>query len=381
MWKVRRCSAKALNASAWIDPRRLRAPYTLKERDAPRDSRGGSIGVAIESWYRRGRVKPAYPGSTRVITWLAAALLALLSGPACAAGASRIGVISPPEHSSPLEQGLRQGLRELGYVEGQSIIIEWRRSSGREDELRPIAADLKRAKVEVIVVFSTPAARAALEETSAPVVFMAGDPVGMGLAASLARPAGRATGVSVLVNDLAAKRVELLRQVVPGTKRMAALINASSPMGKSQFQEMQKAAQRLGVQLLQLDIQDEARLEAALRAIDRDATDAVLVSADVFLLSNAATVARSLRRARVPALYPSRAYVDSGGLMSYGPDVRDLARRAAGYVHRILKGANPGDLPIEQAAKLELVIDLRLARELKLQIPEDVLLRADDVLR
>jgi putative ABC transport system substrate-binding protein len=294
----------------------------------------------------------------------------------------RIGVVALPEASSPVEEGLRQGLRELGYVESDGVVIETRRPPDAYSELKRAAAELMQAKVQVIVAFSTPTAKAMMAETSVPVVFLAGgDPVAMGLVASLARPGGNATGIALQLSELTAKRIELLHQLVPKAKRIAVLVNTTNPVGKAQLEEAQKAASGLGLRVLPFHTRAAADLDEALHTITRNSVDAVLVTGDLFLFGNKAKIAKGMRAARLPAIYPNPLYHEDGVLMSYGPDVKAAANRLARYVDRILKGANPGDLPVEQASKHQLVIDLLIAGELKLQVPQGLLLRADEVIR
>ena len=293
----------------------------------------------------------------------------------------RIGVLFPADVSSPLEQGLRQGLRDHGYSEGVNIVIESRRSAETTQELKSRITDLTNSGVSLMVVFTTPAARAALEVTTVPVVILAGDPVGAGLAVSLARPGGNITGVSLMTTELTAKRLELLHQMAPRARRIVVLMNASNPNALAQLDEAKRGAAVLGLQIVPTNARDPAELDAALRRLNHGSADAVLVTGDLLLMSNRAKIARALRNARLPAIYPNRRYHDEGALMSYGPDVKEAARRLASFVDRILKGAKPDDLPFEQVAKFELVIDTRVAREQKIEVPQTLLLRADEVIR
>jgi putative ABC transport system substrate-binding protein len=281
-----------------------------------------------------------------------------------------------------VEDGLREGLRELAYVEGEDIIIEWRRFIGTAEELRLAAAELARDKIDLIVSVGSLHTRAALEATALPVVFtFVGDPVGTGFATSLANPGGRGTGVATLSATLGAKRLELLHQMVPRAKRIVYLMNSSSPIHAPQFAEAQRAAGMLGVKLVPLDARNAGELDAALRAIPASGADAVLVAGDLRFLVHRAKVAEAVRKAKLPATVPSKESHDNGVLMSYGPNVRDTARRSAAYIDKILRGAKPSDLPIEQISHFELMIDLRVARALKLEVPEPLLLRADEVIR
>ena len=308
--------------------------------------------------------------------------LALLSQPAWAdqAPTPRVGVLARMT-SSPSEEGLRDGLRQLGYTEAKNIAIEWRRSEGGEED-RLLAADLVRSKVDVIVAFNTAAALAALEASATvPVVFTSGDPVAFGLAASLAKPGRNGTGVSVVSTELFPKRIEYLHRLAPRARRVAFLTNSTNPIFPQQLKATQKAASSLGVELVTLDARNEGELDAVLRALRRGAADGVIVSGDALFRSKKSKVIEGIRKSRLPAIFPYPDYRDDGVLMCYGPNMRDVGRKVAVYVDRILKGANPGDLPIEQINKYELIINLRVARELKLDVPNDLLLRADEVIR
>ena len=328
-------------------------------------------------------MKVAAAGVRSVIAGIALgfALMAGFAGADQPAKIPRIGVLFPADVGSPMEQGLRQGLRDHGYSEGVNITIEWRRSAETTQELKALATDLTRSGVDLIVLFSAPAARAALEVTTVPVVVLAGDPVAAGLAASLARPAGNSTGVSLMTTELTAKRLELLHQMAPRARRIVVLVNTSNQTGPPQLDEAKRGAAVLGLKLLPSDARNAAELDAALHRLNRGSADAVLVTGDLFLMSNRTKIARAVRSARLPAIYPNRRYHDEGALMSYGPDVKEAARRLASFVDRILKGAKPGDLPFEQVAKFEMVVNLNTAKALGITIPQSILVRADEVIR
>src|SRR5262245_43811380 len=280
------------------------------------------------------------------------------------------------------EDALREGLRELGYIEGKNLAIDWRRLSDQTDEnLRSAVGDLAHSRSEVIVAFSTPAARAALEGTAIPVVFIAGDPVGSGLAQSLARPGGRGTGVSMLNRELTGKRVELLRQVAPGLKRIVFLMNPSSPLDARMLDEAQDAARTLGVELVVLRARSAAELDARLSALPHGMADGLVVSNDLLFLAHRTKIANAVRKAKLPTIFPFKEYHNDGALISYGPSATEGIRKAAGYVVRILEGAKPAELPIEQISSVELVINLRVAREQGIKVPEGLLYRADEVMR
>ena len=293
----------------------------------------------------------------------------------------RIGMLMPQMADAPLGDGLREGLRELGYIEGKTIVIESRPPGSTPEALRLLAADLARSKVDLLVVFSTPAARAALDATTLPVVFLAGDPVAAGLAASLARPGGNATGVSLVTSELTAKRLELLRLSAPRARRFILLTNSANPTTTRQLEGAQEGARTLGVQLMTLDARNAAELDTALARIPQIAAGGVVVSAELLFLANRAKIARALRETKLPAIFPATEYHDAGILMSYGPSLKQAMHRVAVLVDKIIKGAKAGDLPIEQVAKVELVIDLRVARARGLEIPQELLLRADEVIR
>jgi putative ABC transport system substrate-binding protein len=292
----------------------------------------------------------------------------------------RIGVLMPAVPA--MEEGLRQGLQELGYIEDKNIIIDWRRSAGTDQELRSLAADLLRSKAEIIVTAGTAATRAAMETTkTVPVVFHVGDPVASGFAASLARPGGNGTGVSVISSELIAKRLELLHQLLPRAKRVIFLGNPSNPMAIQLSDELQKAARRLGLRLDTLNARNIPEIDAAMRKIQRRVADACLVGGDLLFLAEKARIARAIRENRMPAVFAYREFHEDGALMSYGPSLKATMHSAATYVDKILKGAKPADLPIEQISKYDLVIDLRVAREMGITVPQELLFRADEVIR
>jgi len=291
----------------------------------------------------------------------------------------RIGVLVLA--GTTVEEGLREGLRDLGYVEGQNMLIEERRVSAQTDaELRSAVADLARAKADVIVVFSTPAARAVMQTTKIPVVFIVGDPVGTGLAPSLAHP-GQGTGVSMLNRELAGKRMELLQRVAPGIRRIVFLLNSSNPLDTRMLDEAQTAGRTLGLEVMAAGARNAEELDTILHRMPRSTGDGLMVSNDLLFIGNRAKIAQAVRKAKLPAMFPFKGDRDDGALISYGPSVREGERKLAVYVDKILKGAKPSDLPIEQMPKLELVVDLRTARAMGIHVPEDLLLRADEVIR
>jgi len=280
-----------------------------------------------------------------------------------------------------MEDGLRQGLRDLGYIEGQSIVIDWRRSGRTPEQMRQQASELVRSKVDLIVTMGSPSTRAALDATRKPVVFIVGDPVAAGFAASLAKPGGSAAGVSVLSTELDRKRLELLREVAPRARRIAYLTNASNPSAAHDLAQAQSAAQALDLQLLPLSAQTADEIDAALKELRRGKADGLVVTPDLGLFAYRAKIAKAVREARIPTIFPFRDYHDAGVLMSYGPDPEDATRRAARYVDRILRGDKPAELPIEQASKYEMIIDLRVTGTMHIDVSEALLQRANKVIR
>jgi len=290
----------------------------------------------------------------------------------------RVGVLMIQE-DQPLGQGLRDGLRELGYVDGKNIVLSWKMAA--DAELRSAAAELAGTKADLIVVGSTPAGRAVLEVTTTPVVFLSGDPIAAGFAASLAKPGGRATGVSMLTTELAGKRLELLRTLAPKAGRIVFMMNSANPTSAWQLKEVLESARALGIQLVPLDAHGAGGIDAALRQLPRSRANAMVVAAEIVFFVNRAKIAQAVRRAKLPAIFPATEYHDAGVLMSYGPNLNDTGRALAVYVDRVLKGANPGELPVQQVSKFELVLDLREAGRLGLKVPDTLLLRADKVIQ
>ena len=294
----------------------------------------------------------------------------------------RIGFLTPLPESGPDREGFRQGLRELGYVEGKNIVIDWRRGEAGP-ELRSLADALVKGKVKVIVTSGAPATKAAMQVTAViPVVFVAvGDPVAGGFAASLARPGRNGTGVSVVATELYPKRLELLHRLAPKARRITCLLNSSHPLTARYLEEMERAARTLGIRLETLDARDTRELDAVLQSLDKNPPEAIFVGGDFLYLAHKEKVAAAVRKSRVPAIFASEDYHEHGALMSYGPSLRETGRLAADYVDKILKGANPSELPIQQISKFELIIDLRLAREFGIAVPRELLARAEKVIR
>jgi putative ABC transport system substrate-binding protein len=276
----------------------------------------------------------------------------------------------------------RQGLRDLGYTEGQNLIIEYRSAEGRTELFTALAAELVRLNVDLIVTRGTPAALAAKYATSEiPVVMAASaEPVGTGIVAALARPGGNVTGLSAFTIELAAKRLELLSEAVVGIKRVAFLHNGSNPAASRQWQELQAAAHSLGVELQLFDARKAEDLERTFEAAVEQRREALIIANDTVMLANRRQVVELAARHRLPAIYNAREFVDAGGLMTLAVSFPDLYRRTATFVDKIIRGAKPADLPVEQPTKFELVINLKAAKAIGLEIPPLLLARADEVI-
>ncbi len=299
----------------------------------------------------------------------------------------RIGMLSPghSELADATLEAFRQGLRELGYAEGQNIDIEHRYGEWKLDRLPSLAAELIASKVDLIVARSTTAARAAKEATGAiPIVVIAmADPIEDDLVANLARPGGNVTGTTFLGPELVAKRLQLLRDVIPGLSRVAALWHPRAYSERTMagiLKEVEVAARTLGLQLQLVSAVGPDEFASAFSVITSERADAFIVLPSPMLFGEYRRIVSLAASSRLPAMYQAREFVDAGGLMSYGANLSDLFRRTATYVDKILKGANPADLPVEQPTKFELVINLKTARELGLTITRDFLLVADEVI-
>jgi putative tryptophan/tyrosine transport system substrate-binding protein len=295
----------------------------------------------------------------------------------------RIGRLTLASPSTDDPDGFRQGLRELGYVEGQNIVIEYRSAEGNVDRLGALATDLVRRHMDVIVATGSPAIHAAQQATSTiPIVMTTDtDAVAQGFVVSLARPGGNITGRAGFGAELHGKRLEFLKQVVPTASRIAALWNPANASLAPYLRETQTAAQALGVELQVLEARTPNEFEGAFAAASGGRTEALIVMADAFLLDHRTRIVDLAQRHRLPGMYPRRSYVDIGGLMSYAADIPNQQRRAATYVDKILKGAKPADLPVEQPTKFELVINLKTAQTLGLTLPPHLLTLADQVIR
>ena len=315
-----------------------------------------------------------------------AALGGVVAMPLAARAQQKVPVIGYIGQATPAAESQRlaafvQRLRELGRVEGRNVAIEVRWTEGRAERATEIAAEFVRLKVDIIVTSGTPLIAAAMQATSViPIVFaVAGDPVGTGLVASLARPGGNVTGLSVLAIDLPGKRIELLREVVPGLRRLGIIGNTDNSIIVREMAEYQAAASSVGIQAVVLEIR---RLEDIAPAFDtlKGSADALYVCQDLLTLTNRVRINTLALSTRLPAMFASREHVEAGSLMSYGPDFLDLFRRAADYVDKILKGAKPADLPVEQPTKFDLVINLTTAKALGITVPPTLLARASEVI-
>jgi putative ABC transport system substrate-binding protein len=299
---------------------------------------------------------------------------------------SRVGYLSTGSASDPRRVALlaafRQGLHGLGYVEDKNIIVEVRFDEEDYDRLPALAVELVRLKVDIILAYSTPAAKAAQNATrSIPIVMSTVvDPVKTGLVAGLGRPGANVTGLSLMAPELIGKQMQLLKELVPKGSRVAVLWNPANASNEPQLRQAKAAAHALGVKLQPLETREPNALESAFTAMRRERADAVIVLVDGMLVDNRTGIARLAAKTRLPAVYGIREHVEDGGLLFFGASPSDLNRRAATYVDKILKGAKPGELPVEQPEKFELVINLKTAKALGLTIPPSLLLRADQVI-
>jgi len=295
----------------------------------------------------------------------------------------RIGFLSLQSGLTSTTDAFPQGLGELGYVEGRNLIIEYRWAAQKEERLPELAAELVRLKVEVIVTAADPTIEAARRATSTIPIVMAAvaDPVGSGLVTSLARPGGNVTGLTALSTELAGKRLQLVREVVPKATRVAVLAYHGTSATRLFLEQMRAAAQQMGVQLVVQEVNEAGGLPGAFTTMQRERAQALIVQVTPFSADNAKRIVELAAQHRLPAMYDVRSFVDAGGLVSYGPSLPEMFHRAAFYVDRILKGAKPADLPIEQPTKFELVINMKAAKALALVIPPAILGRADEVIQ
>jgi len=291
--------------------------------------------------------------------------------------------IRSPDAMTDRLRTFRQGLKEIGYVEGENVTIEYHSAENQIDRLPALAADLVRRRVTVIAATGGPPSALAAQAatTTIPIVFVtAEDPVRLGLVASLARPGGNLTGVSMLTAELAAKRLELLRELVPGAVRMAVFANPNNPAADIRLRELDAAARSMGLQIQVLSTSTSREIDAAFATFVRERPDALFVSPDGFFNGRRVQLVLLAAFHRVPAAFASREYAEAGGLMSYGTNFADAFRQLGVYAGRILKGTKPADLPVVQSSKFELVINHQIARMLGLTVPDKLLVAADEVI-
>jgi putative ABC transport system substrate-binding protein len=312
-------------------------------------------------------------------------VLGIVLAPLAQAQTARIGLLSPfsPSATEHWHQAFRQSMREAGWVEGKNLRIEYRYAEGRNDRLPGLAAELVRLKVDVIVASVTTDALVAARATKdIPIVGAGfGDPVAIGLVKNLARPGGNVTGLSQVTPEMGGKRLELLKEIVPALTRVAVLWNPQSPASTLNWKELQLPAKRLGVQLHSLEVRGPEDFAKAFDDAARAGARAVAIMPDPIFATNLKQLAALTVKNRLPAIFHLGEFAEAGGLLAYGSDRSDLFRRAAIYVDKILKGAKPGDLPIEQPTKFELVVNVNTAKALGLTVPPSLLLRADQVIQ
>jgi putative tryptophan/tyrosine transport system substrate-binding protein len=297
----------------------------------------------------------------------------------------KIGFLVGPSRSffASRMESFQQGLHSLGYIEGKNIAIEYRYAEGKADHLPALAAELVGLNVDVIVTSATPSVLAAKKATSTiPIVFVSvTDPVASGVVASLARPGGNSTGLTILAPELSGKRLELLKEAVPNLTRVAFLWNSANPAQAPQWREARAAAQALGLRLQSLEVRSSNDFDSAFEAALRERARALIASPEPLINTYLKRIVEFAAKNRLPAMYAGPEVVDAGGLMSYAPDYTYQYRRAATYVDKILKGAKPADIPVEQPTKFEFVINLKTAKQIGLTIPPNVLARADRVIK
>jgi len=303
----------------------------------------------------------------------------------------RVGILFIGGRDQPHLEAFKQGLRERGYTEGKNIVLDYRYAEGKLDRLPSLAAELVQLKVDVIVTTSGNSAKAASEATKTiPIVLTTGaDPVKSGLAESLAKPGGNVTGLSIIEEDLSGKRVDILKETFPKMTRMAYLWHplavsysaADTTSGNPSYDQAEKATKTAGVQLLSYKVRTLAEIEKAFADMPKVRPDALLVLQSPLMTLNSKKIVELALKQRLPGMYPTRQFAEEGGLMAYGPLIGDLYRRAATYVDKILKGAKPADLPVEQPMKFEFVVNLKTAKQIGLTIPPNVLARADKVIK
>jgi putative tryptophan/tyrosine transport system substrate-binding protein len=343
-------------------------------------------------WYRSDNLKSKSNPPDQKPKWLGLLSIAFVFAVAAAAGAAQqatkvtqIGYLEGQPHSGhvPRIESFRQGLRELGYEEGKNIAIEWRFADGKLDRLPALAAELVRAKVEIIVTGGSAPTRAAKEATSTIPIVMANesDPVAIGFVASLAHPGGNITGLSNFAPELSGKRLELLTEVIPKLSRVAVLWRSAGTTNTPVMKEIEPAAKAFGVKLQFLDVSDSKDVEPAFRTASKEQAQAVLTLQSAILVAQRAKIVELAAKNRLPGIYHNSQFLEAGGLMFYGVNILDLDRRAAVFVDKILKGAKPAEIPVEQPMKFEFIVNLKAAKAIGLTIPPNVLVKADKVIR
>jgi ABC-type uncharacterized transport system substrate-binding protein len=337
-------------------------------------------------WILDFRFSIALSKSKKVFCLALCAMFLALSFPAQAQQLKkirRIGVLRTGPVAAPLYEAFRQGLRELGYVEGQNIVLELRDGETKAERLPDLAAELVRLKVDVIVTSSTPAIQAAKHATGTIPIVMAfsGDPVGTGIVASLAKPGGNITGLSDIGPEISGKQLEFLKEAFPTISRVAFFLNPSNHGNRLRLKATEVTAGELKVQIQALEVRNANDFEKAISTINKGQAQALMTVRDPAIYANQTRILEFAAENRLPTMHMDKEPVEAGGLMSYGPNVPDLFRRAATYVDKILKGAKPADLPVERPIKFELVINLKTAKQIGLTIPPNVLTRAERVIK
>ena len=321
----------------------------------------------------------------RVLSLVFGVLLFFLSRPFLAEPAEktpRVGILFIGGKDQPHLEAFKQGLRERGYTEGKNIILVYRYAEGKQERLADLAAELVREKVDVIVTTAGSSARAARRATQTlPIVMTTGDPLAVGLAASLAKPGGNVTGLTVMASDMSVKRLELLKESFPKRTRVAALWSPREREAEIQFKETEEAAKVLSLRLHPLEINSADDIDRAFAAMTKARDQAIVIILSPLVTLNSKRIVELALKHRLPGIYPTRQFVEEGGLMAYGPLIGDLYRRAATYVDKILKGTKPTDLPIEQPMKFDFIVNLKAAKQIGVTVPPNVLVRADKVIR
>jgi len=340
--------------------------------------------LALASWHQTDRTKTVRKFS---LFWLVTIVLLTVSTSEAqqAKKVYRIGYITNRTEIGPNEEAFQRGLRDLGYIEGENLVIEWRFTGAQLDRYPAVAAELVRLKVDCIVTAGLGASRAAKQATNTIPIVMANvsdDPVRNKLIDSLARPGGNITGFTDIAHDLAGKRLELIKETLPKASRVAVLWYSPSPVAAKQFEETEIAGRPLGVRVQSLEVKSPDDLDHAFQTANKQHAEALIaVSFGGLLVNHRQRVVKLATNNRLPAMYTISQFVEAGGLMSYAPDGPDRVRRAASYVDKILKGTKPADLPVQQPMKFEFVINLKAAKQIGVTIPPNVLARADKVIR